>query len=121
MLVVLPTIIESIIFIVTNKLERLLISRSKMIQILRGEVCKSFLLFHFLNLFCFFVFLVPSCEETSFLTTFYGLYFRHHLHTYYTLQIMLDRLCGQLFMYCTLDTSSHEIWVLLMIFVFKFE
>ena len=23
-------------------------------------------------------FLVPSCEETSFLTTFYGLYFSHH-------------------------------------------
>ena len=27
---------------------------------------------------------------------------------------MLDFLCGQLFMYCTLDTSSLEIWVLLM-------
>ena len=28
----------------------------------------------------FFINLVPSSEETSFLTTFYGLYFSHHLH-----------------------------------------
>ena len=27
---------------------------------------------------------------------------------------MLDLLCGQLFMYCTLYTSSLKIWVLLM-------
>ena len=39
-------------------------------------------------------------------TTFYGLYFSHHHNTNYTLQIMLDLLCGQLYMYCTLDTSS---------------
>ena len=51
----------------------------------------------------FFFNLVPSGEETSFLTTFYDLYFSHH-YAHITLQIMLDLLCGQLF-----------------IFVFKFE
>ena len=44
----------------------------------------------------FFLYLVPSSEETSLLTTFYGLYFSHH-YTYYKLQIMLDLLCGQLY------------------------
>ena len=39
------------------------------------------------------------------MTNFYGLYFGHH-YTYYTLQIMLDLLSGQLYVYCTLDTSS---------------
>ena len=38
-------------------------------------------------------FLVPSSEETYFLTTFYGLYFSHHYTHHYTLQIMLDLLC----------------------------
>ena len=35
--------------------------------------------------------------------------FQSPLHTYYTLQIMLvDLLCGQLFMYCTMDTSKFS-------------
>ena len=47
----------------------------------------------------FFFNLVPSSEETSFLTTSNGLYFSHHYTHFYTLQIMLDFLCGQLFLY----------------------
>ena len=39
--------------------------------------------------------------------------FHSSFHTYYILQIMLDLLCGQVIMYCTLNTSL-EIWVLLM-------
>ena len=34
-----------------------------------------------------FFYMVPSSEETSFLTILYGLYLCHH-YTYYTLQIM---------------------------------
>ena len=50
-------------------------------------VCTQFYQF---KLICFFFFnLVPSSEETSFLTTFYDPYFSHQsLHTYYTLQIL---------------------------------
>ena len=38
-------------------------------------------------------FLMWSPLSRRHLTTFYGLYFSHH-YTYYTLQIMLDLLCG---------------------------
>ena len=51
-----------------------------------------------------FFFNVGPPLEKIFLTTFYGLYFSHH-YIYYTLQIMPDLLCGQFYMYCTLDTS----------------
>ena len=40
--------------------------------------------------------------------------FQSSFYAYYTLKIMLDLLCGQLSMYCTLDTSSLGIWVLFM-------
>ena len=52
-----------------------------------------------INETCFFN-VVPSSEETSFWTTFYGIYFSH-LNTYYTLQIMLARPSVlALFLYC---------------------
>ena len=60
-----------------------------------------------------FFYVVPSSEETSF-WPLSMVYISVIIYTYYTLQIMLDLLCGQLYMYCTLDTSSLGIWVLLM-------
>ena len=49
----------------------------------------------------FFLNLVPSSEETS----FWPPSMVSHHHTYYTLQILLDLPCGQLYMCCTIDTS----------------
>ena len=45
--------------------------------------------------------------------------FQSSFYTYYTLQIMLDLLCWQLHMHCTLDASSLGIWVLLMMHHFN--
>ena len=41
-------------------------------------------------IYFFFLGLVPSCEETSFMTTFYGLYFnQHYTHIFHRLQFLL--------------------------------
>ena len=63
-----------------------------------------------------FFYVVPSSEETS-LWPPSMVYISVISDTYYTLHIMLDLLCGQLYMYCTLDTSSPGIWVLMMQFL----
>ena len=53
---------------------------------------------------CLF-YVVPSSEETSFWPSSMVYISVIIFYTYYTLQIMLDILCGQLYMYCTLDTA----------------